>query len=195
MSHSCLTQFEYDGNEVTWYINPLFATLRSSRNTLDRQLSSIILIILGCLCVHLQFVIYFWFVVLSNIMVQLAGKDTSWHQHILCLYSSDESGFEPQQEQIMHFRSDKSIITSWPDMNNWFDQLLVSDVALAPIQSMTFGTKDMLFECIFGWRKHCCWFVCCPGHGVAQLIECIDVSPRLTIREQCIYACYFDTAV
>ena len=48
-------------------INPLFATTPSSRNTLDRRLSSIILITLSCLCVHLHFVIYFWFVILSNI--------------------------------------------------------------------------------------------------------------------------------
>ena len=41
--------------------------------------------------------------------------------------------------------------------------------------------NDMLFEGIFGWGKHCCWFVCCHDHSVAQLIECIDVSPLLTI--------------
>ena len=172
MSHWGLNQFEYDGNGITWYINPLFATTRSSCNTLDLQLSSIILINLSSLCVHLNFFIYFWFVVLSNrrIMVQLAGKYPSWHQHILCLYSSDESCFDHQREQIRHCRSDKSIIVSWPAMTNWFDQLLVWGVVLVPNLSVKFGTKDMLFECIFGWVKHCCWFVCCHGHGVAQLI-------------------------
>ena len=34
-------------------------------------------------------------------------------------------------------------------MNNWFDQLLVWDVALAPNEYMKFGTKDMLVESIF----------------------------------------------
>ena len=37
-------------------------------------------------------------------------------------------------------------------MNNWFDQLLVWDVTLAPNEYMKFGTKDMLVESIFGWR-------------------------------------------
>ena len=41
-------------------------------------------------------------------------------------------------------------------MNNWFDQLLVWDVALAPNEYMKFGTKDMLVESVFGWGKHCC---------------------------------------
>ena len=50
---------------------------------------------------------------------------------------------------IMDCRSDKSIIASWPAMTNWFDQLLVWDVALAPDQIMKFDTKDMLSECIF----------------------------------------------
>ena len=31
-------------------------------------------------------------------------------------------------------------------MTNWFDQLLVWDVALAPNQSMKFGTRDMLLN-------------------------------------------------
>ena len=66
-------------------------------------------------------------------------------------------------------------------MTNWFNQPLVWDVAFAPNQSMTFGMNDMLFEGIFGWGKHCCWFVCCHDHSVAQLIACIDVSPLLTI--------------
>ena len=39
-------------------------------------------------------------------------------------------------------------------MNNWFDQLLVWDVALAPNEYMKFGTKDMLVESVFGWGKH-----------------------------------------
>ncbi len=36
-------------------------------------------------------------------------------------------------------------------MNNWFDQVLVWDVALAPNEYMKFGTKDMLVESVFGW--------------------------------------------
>ena len=36
-------------------------------------------------------------------------------------------------------------------MTNWFDQLLVWDVALAPNHCMQIGTKDMLFESVFGW--------------------------------------------
>ena len=36
-------------------------------------------------------------------------------------------------------------------MTNWFNQLLVWDVAFAPNQSMTFGMNDILFEGIFGW--------------------------------------------
>ena len=51
-------------------------------------------------------------------------------------------------------------------MTNWFNQLLVWDVAIAPNQSMTFGMNDMLFEGIFGWGKHCCLFVCCHDHSV-----------------------------
>ena len=33
-------------------------------------------------------------------IVQLAGKSTSRHPHILCMYSIDESGLEPQPEQM-----------------------------------------------------------------------------------------------
>ena len=39
-------------------------------------------------------------------------------------------------------------------MNNWFDQLLVWDVALAPNEYMKFSSKDMLVESFFGWGKH-----------------------------------------
>ena len=38
-------------------------------------------------------------------------------------------------------------------MNNWFDQLLVWGVALAPNEYMKFGTKDMLVESVYGWGK------------------------------------------
>ena len=38
-------------------------------------------------------------------------------------------------------------------MTNWFDQLLVWDVALAPNEYMKFGTKDMLVESVFSWRN------------------------------------------
>ena len=39
-------------------------------------------------------------------------------------------------------------------MTNWFNQLLVWDMALAPNQCMTCGMNDMLFEGIFGRGKH-----------------------------------------
>ena len=72
------------------------------------------------------------------------------------MYSIDESGLESHREQIVHCRSDESIVASSPAMTNWFNKLLVWDVAFAPNQSMTFGMNDMLFEGIFGWGKHCC---------------------------------------
>ena len=56
-------------------------------------------------------------------------------------------------------------------MNNWFDQLLVWDMALAPNEYMKFGTKDMLVESVFGWGKHCCRLVCCHGNGVAHSLN------------------------
>ena len=71
----------------------------------------------------------------------------------------------------VHCRSDESIIASWPAMNNWFDQLLVWDVALAPNEYMKFGTKDMLVESVFGWGKHCCRLVCCHGNDVAHSLN------------------------
>ena len=36
---------------------------------------------------------------------------------------------------------------------------------------MTFGTKNMLFESVFGRGKHCCCLVCCHGHGVAHSLS------------------------
>ena len=55
-------------------------------------------------------------------------------------------------------------------MTNWFNQLLVWDVALAQNECRKFGTKDMLVESVFGWGKHCCRLVCC-GNGVAHSLN------------------------
>ena len=58
-------------------------------------------------------------------------------------------------------------------MNNWFDQLLVWGVALAPNEYMKFGTKDMLVESIFGWGGsiNCCRLVCWHGNDVAHSLN------------------------
>ena len=56
-------------------------------------------------------------------------------------------------------------------MTNWFNQLLVWDVALAPNECRKFGTKDMLVESVFGWGKHRCRLVCCHGNDVAHSLN------------------------
>ena len=127
-------------------------------------------------------------------IVQLAGKSTSRHPHIIyilsCLMywptlqwsqtvSIDESGLEPQPDRWLSVHG-RSIVASWPATTNWFDQLLIWDVALAPNQCMKFGTKNMLFESVFGRGKHCCCLLSWPWWSA--LIEGIDVSLLLTER-------------
>ena len=36
---------------------------------------------------------------------------------------------------------------------------------------MKFGTKDMLYETVFGWGMHCCLPVCRHGNGVAHSLN------------------------
>ena len=45
---------------------------------------------------------------------------------------------------------------------------------------MKFGTKNMLFESVFGQGKHCCSLLSWPW--CSALIECIDVSLLLPER-------------
>ena len=107
-------------------------------------------------------------------LVQLAGKNTSWHPHILCMCTvqmSQISNLNWSRWLSVHCWSDKSIIAIWPAITNWFDQLLLWDLALAPNQCMKFGTKDMLFESVFGWGKHCCWHVYFHGHDVTHSLN------------------------
>ena len=47
---------------------------------------------------------------------------------------------------------------------------------------MKFGTKNMLFESVFGRGKHCCCLVCCHGHGVAHSLS-VSTSLSFFSRE------------
>ena len=47
---------------------------------------------------------------------------------------------------------------------------------------MKVGTKNMLFESVFGRAKHCCCLVCCHGHGVAHSLS-VSTSLAFFSRE------------
>ena len=77
-------------------------------------------------------------------IVQLAGKSTSRHPHIICLYSIDESGVEPQPEQM----AECALLAHHRKLTS-YDQLVRSVLGLG----CGFCTKSM-YEMLA--RKTCC---------------------------------------
>ena len=102
-------------------------------------------------------------------IVQLAGKSTSRHPHILCMYSIDESGLEPQPEQMA-----ECALLAHHRKRTSYDQLVRSVIGLG-YGSCTKSMYEIWHEEHAVWKRlrsrEALLLFCCHGQCVAHSLS------------------------